>query len=115
HSVVVAGDAARHLAAERDVRSEFDAATGSAARKRIRGAFAEHAVDSQLGLIADVANGTGERAGAEQGALWTAQHFDAGDVEQVDVRSEQRQRDRHAVEIDADLLLHAGLVTRRLA
>ena len=64
----------------------------------------------ELGLVGDVADGAADRPGPEQGALRAAQGFDAVEVEQIDVRREQRQRDHAFVEIDADLLLHARLV-----
>ncbi len=66
------------------------------------------------GGIGDVTHGAGERARAEEGALRAAQHLDAGEVEEVDVGGEQRQRDHRLVEVDADLLLDARLVAHDL-
>ena len=70
---------------------------------------------AELRLVGDVAHRAGQRAGAEQRALRTAQHLDAVDVEEVEVRREERQRDHRLVEVDADLLLHARLVAHDLA
>src|SRR6185503_19544135 len=69
----------------------------------------------ELRLIGDVADCAADRTGAEQGALRPAQGLDAVQVEKVEVRSEQRQRDRALVEVDADLLLDARLVANDLA
>ena len=48
-------------------------------------------------------------------ALRAAQRLDAVEIEEVEVRREQRQRDDAFVEVDANLLLHAGLVADDLA
>ena len=52
--------------------------------------LAKRATVAELRLIADVAHRAGQRARAEQRALRTAQHLDPADVEQVEIRREQR-------------------------
>ena len=71
--------------------------------------------DAEPRLVGDVAKRAADRARAEQGALRAAQCFDAVQVEQVEVRVEQRQGNDRLVEIDADLFLHARLVADDLA
>ena len=115
HAIVVRRDAAGCLVAEGNVRAELDVAAGRAAVNRGAAGLAEDAVDAELRLVADVAHRARERSGAEQGALRTAKHLDARNVEQVHVGREQRQRDRYAIQIHANLFLHAGLVSSRLA
>jgi hypothetical protein len=44
-----------------------------------------------------------------------AKDFNAGHVEEVDVRREERERDDGLVEVDADLLFDAGLVADDLS
>ena len=75
----------------------------------------KYLLHAELRLVADVAHGAGERAGAEQRALRPAQHLDAADVEQVEVGREEREGDDRVVEVGADLLLDARLVAHDLA
>ena len=70
---------------------------------------------AEFGLVGDVADRPADAARSEQSALRPAQRLDAVEVEQVEVRREQRQRDDALVEVDADLLLHARLVADDLA
>src|SRR4030095_13570551 len=56
-----------------------------------------------------------DRTRAKERALRAAQRLNAVQVVQVDVGCEERQRDDGLVEIDADLLLHAGLVAHDLS
>ena len=70
---------------------------------------------AERGLVGDVADGAADRPRTEQRALRAAQRLDAVQVEKIEVGGEQRQRDDRLVEVDADLLLHAGLVADDLA
>ena len=81
-----------------------------AVRKGVEGALHEAVLAPKLGPVGDVAQGASDRSRAVEGALGSAQHFDPVHVEQVEVGREQRQRDHRIVQIDADLLLDAGLV-----
>ena len=80
----------------------------------LRPSSAKRLRDAQLRLVGDVANRARQRAGAEQCALRPAQHLDAFRVEQIEVGREERQRDDRFVEVDANLLLHAGLIAHDL-
>ena len=73
-----------------------------------------HVLDAELRLVGDVAHGAADGAGAEQRALRAAQGFHALDVIEVQVRGEERDRNRRVVQVDADLFLDAGLVTHDL-
>ena len=55
------------------------------------------------------------RARAEQCALRPAQHFETLQIEQIQIRREQRHRNRRLVEIHADRFFHAGLIAHDLA
>jgi hypothetical protein len=81
----------------------------------IEAELADLFIDADLRLVADVAHRARERARSEQRPLRAAQHFDARHVEQIDVGREERERDHRFVEVDADLLLHSGLVAHDLA
>ena len=107
---VVGGDPHRRGVAHRHVDRDLGAAAHAALTDRVERELPEAVRDSELRLIRDVAERAGERARPEQRALRSSQHLDAGHVEQVDVRSEQGKRDDGLVEVDADLLLDAGLV-----
>ena len=69
-----------------------------------------HVLDAELGLVGDVPHGAADGPGAEQRALRAPQGFHALHVIKVQVRGEQRDRNRRVVQVDADLLLDTGLV-----
>src|SRR5690606_5103708 len=69
----------------------------------------------ELRLPRDVAQRAGQRAGTEQRTLWSAQHLETLQIEQLQIRREQCNRDRRLVEVDADLLLHARLIANNLS
>ena len=71
--------------------------------------------DAQLRLVGYVAHGAADGAGTEKRALRSSQGFDAVQVEQVEVRREQRKRDRSFVQVDSHLLLHSRLVAHYLS
>ena len=100
--VVVADDAQRRGVADRHVdmplQSRRRIRRPSASTRELDGA----AELADLGLRGDVAQRARDRAGAEQRALRAAQHFEALEVEQIEVGREQRDGDRRLVEIDAD-------------
>src|SRR5205814_10138162 len=93
-----------------DIEAELGISPLVAVLDRASIQLSEHLGGSQLGLVGDVANRAGLGAGAEEGALGTAEDLDAVDVEKIDVRREQGHRDRRLVEIDNSLLLDARLV-----
>jgi hypothetical protein len=101
--------------AERDVEPQLEVAALAAAVQGAAAELGERLLHAQLGLIGDVSHRPRQRAGAEQRALWAAQDLDAVQVEQVEVRREQREGDHRFVQVDAHLLLDARLVTHDLA
>ena len=111
----VTDDAQRRSLAERHVDRAFQAIADVAALQDVDVAFdrAFHGVDVRL--VGDVADRAADAARAEQGALRAAKRLDAVQVEQIEVRREQRERSDRFVEIDADLFLHARLVAGDLA
>ena len=111
----VADGAQGDLVGHRQVHGALHVAAEVVAARQVRVGFERAFVDADLGLVGDVADRAADRARTEQRALRTAQGLDAVQVEQVDVRGEQRQRGHGFVEIDADLLLHARLVADHLA
>src|SRR5204863_1389407 len=70
---------------------------------------------ADLRLIGNVADRARLRSGAEEGSLRTAQDLDAVQVEEVDVRREERERDHRLIEVNAHLLLHTRLIADDLA
>ena len=109
------GDAQRGLFADRNVDGTLEVAADVAALNLVQRGFNCALIDADLRRIGDIADGARQRARAEQRALGAAQHFDAVQVEQVEVRGEQRHGDDAFVQIDADLLLHARLIADDLA
>ena len=113
--VVVRRDAEGRSVAQGRVDAQLDVAALVAAVDAAAAELAEPPRHPRLGLVADVAHRARERPGAEQGALRTAQHLDAGQVEEVEVRREQRERDDRLVQVGAHRLLDAGHVASDLA
>ena len=72
-------------------------------------------LDAELGFVGDVPHGAADGPGAEQRALRAPQGFHALHVIEIEVRGEQRQRNRRVVQIDTHLLLDAGLVADDLS
>ena len=110
--VLVAGDQAqRQLLAQRQVQHRIDAAIGLAVGVfRRAAAGADIATDGvETGPFRNEADRAGLRAGAVQGALWTAQHFHAFDVVQGDRKEYRRlaKIGRHGVDC---LRGHVGAV-----
>ena len=115
HPVAVGRHPEGRLVAHGHVEAKLGAAARGAAVDPAAAHLAEGATRAELGLVADVANGAGQRAGAEQGPLGAAEHLHAGDVEQIQVRREQREGDGRVVQIGAHLLLDPRLVPGDLA
>src|SRR5262249_2044150 len=113
-AVVVARDARGGRAAQRKIETELDVAASVSAVDAAATELGESFLDAHLGLVRYVANGPGQRTGAEQGALRTARPLDAIRVEEIEVRRKERERDDRLVEVDSDLLLHARLVAHDL-
>ncbi len=113
--LVPGGDAHRRIIAHRRIHVGLGVTAAAAIVDAVEIGFDGGAECVVIGLVGDVTNRTRQRAGTVQGALRPAQHLDAVHVEQVDVRREQRQRDHRFVQVDADLLLDAGLVAHDLA
>ncbi len=103
------------LSPKEGVDRHLGRAAEAAVFDRLNRKLADRFVAADLGRVGDVAHRAGERAGAEEGALRPAQHLDARHVEKVDVGGEEGKRDHRFVEVDADLLLDAGLVAHDLA
>ncbi len=103
--------AQRKRVADRQVDGALEMAALAAIRQRVEIGF-DLAVGAALEvrLVGDEAHGTAHGTGAEQRALRAAQRFDAVEVEEVEVRGKQRQRNHRLVQVHADLLLHARLV-----
>src|SRR5262249_43263060 len=114
-AVVIAGDAHGGRWAQRQIETELHVAASVPAIDAVAAELDESFLQSDLGLVRDVAHGSRQGAGAEQRALRTAQHLDAIRVEQIEVWREEGERDDRLVEIDADLLFHTWLVSHDLA
>ena len=112
---VVGGDTGCGRRSERHVDGELGVVAEPAAVERAEAELGGRLGHADSRLVRDVAHRAGERARSKQGALRAAQDLDAGHVEQVEVRGEQRQRDDRLVEVDADLLLDARLVAHDLS
>ena len=72
-------------------------------------------VTPSSGWLRDVADRARQRAEPNSVPCGPRSTSTRLDVEEVEVRREQRERDDRLVEVDADLLLHAGLVAHDLA
>ena len=86
---VVRRNAHRRGVADRHIDGRLRAAADAAVRDRAQVELADFFVRADLRLIADVTDGAGQRAGAEQCALRSAQHFDTRHVEEIDVGREE--------------------------
>ncbi len=113
--VAVARHAQGRLIAQWHVDADLGGAARVAAVDPAGAHLAEDGAHAELGRVRDVAHGAGERPGAEQRPLGAAQHLDAGDVEQVEVRRKQGEGDGHVVQVGAHLLLDPRLVPGDLA
>ena len=111
----VAHHAHGRVVAQGRVERGFDVAAGRSAVDGVQVELRPHFLDAELGLVGDVPHGAADGPGAEQRALRPPQGLDALHVIEVEVRGEQRDRNRHVVQIDAHLLLDAGLVADDLA
>ena len=107
---VVRGRAHRRAVADRHVHRGLHVAADASVADRADAQLTDRLGRPELRLIGDVTDGSRQRAGAEQRSLGPAQDLDAGDVEEVDVGGEQRERDHGLVEVHADLFLHARLI-----
>src|SRR6185369_3614197 len=108
--VVKADQADRRGVADRHIDHALDCTAELAVGARRGRHFRRAAELRQLRLRSDVTQNAGNRTGTEQRALRTAQHFEALQIEQVEVRREQGNGDRRLVEVHADLRLHARLI-----
>ncbi len=93
----------------------MDIATPISVGDAVEADFGGAAEFTDLGLRGDVTHGARAGSRAEQGALRSAQHFDAVEVVEIEVRREQRHGDRRFIQIDADGFLHTGLIAHHLA
>ena len=57
----------------------------------------------KVGLVGDVADGTGHRARAKQGALRPGQHFDALQIDRIDIKVATRHRAWRIIEIERNV------------
>src|SRR6185369_11689171 len=99
----------------RNVEGAFGAVTKISALSDVEAAFELALEGLELWLVGDVTDRATDRSGPEEGTLRPAQRLNAVQIEQVEVRREQRKRNDAFIEVDADLLLHARLVTYDLA
>ena len=112
---VIRREAHRGLVAQGSVEARLGAASLVAAVDGADGELAEVPAHAELGLVADVANRAAFGTGAEQSSLRAAQHFDAGHVEEIDVRREEGQGNRGFVQVGTHGLLDSRLIARDLA
>src|SRR6185503_2590327 len=109
-AIVIPGDPRRVALADGHVEAKLEIGAGVAAGHAADAELGEAAGDADFRLVGDVADGARERSGTEERALRSAQHLDAVGVEQIEIGREERERDDRLVEVDADLLLDAGLI-----
>src|SRR6185436_354504 len=112
---VVADDAHGARRSERNVRRELRGTADSAVLNRFDTELGDRFADAEFCGVRDVTQSARFGSGTEQSALRSAQNFDTRQVEEIDIRCEERQRDHRFVEVDADLLLDARLVARDLS
>src|SRR5207302_5009515 len=95
---VIAGEAHRRVGTDRYVRGHLQASAGTAVLNRLARQLADRFGDADLRLIGDVADRSRLRSGAEERALRPTKYFDTVQIEEVDVRGEQRKRNHRLVE-----------------
>nr|GEU28278.1 hypothetical protein [Tanacetum cinerariifolium] len=93
----------RHVLLERQVDHAAQVAVGAAEFGRIGyHRFGRPEQIGQIGLLRDLAHRAGHRARAEQGALRPLQHFDALEVQHLEVGIRGLEGDGHVVDVHGD-------------
>src|SRR6185312_14343154 len=115
HMPPIGDEAGGHGITERKVERASEIAPFAAVTHALEGRIGQYFELAEHWLARDVAHRTGLRAGAEERPLWTAQHLESVEVEELEVGREERDGDGRLIEIDAHLLLDTGLVANHLA
>ena len=103
-------EAHRGVGAQRRIERCAEGTAGRAPGCPLRRRIGERLEGAELRLLRDIAHRARLGARAEQRTLRSAQHLEAIEVKELQVRREQCDRNRRLIEIDANLLLDAWLV-----
>ena len=112
---MIGNDTHGRILAKRNIDCALEMPTDIVAVDEVHISFDQSFGHTDLGLIGNVADRTADTTRTEQRPLRSAERLDAVEIEQIEVRREERKRNHALVEIDADLLLDPGLVAHDLA